>query len=329
MSLEIRDLELLAELARSGTLAAAAESLHVSQPALSQRLKLMEERLGTPLFLRQGRRLVPNDAGRLLLPQTVRLLRDLAAAEHDVREIARSHGQRVRLASQCSTTFAWLPPVLRELRARHTEARVQIETAPGDDPIPGLLEHSLDIALVTKVDRRADDLALTRLFDDEMVAVAAPGHPWSRRRLIRGADFAGEHVVLYDSYDPARVPATPLPLPPGARPRQVSTVPMLSELLLELVAAGEGVSVLPSWVVAPAVARAEVVAVPMRPRHQRTWYAATRRDEDRPAVTTLLELLQRHLGEHPGEHPGDRHGDGDPARTVGRPHGAALSSAAG
>lgn len=304
MSLEVRDLELLAELGAVGTLAVAAENLFVSQPALSQRLKAMEERLGTPLFDRHGRRLVPNDAGRLLLPQAVRLLRDLAAAEHDVRDVARSRGNRLRLASQCSTTFTWLPPVLRELRARHPQARVEIESPPGDDPIPGLLDRSLDLALVTKVDRRADELALVHLFDDEMVAVAAPGHAWAQRRRVRAADFTPEHLVLYDSYDPARVPVTPLPLPPGARPQRLTTVPMLSDLLLELVGAGEGVSVLPGWVVHAAVSRGELVAVPLQPRQRRSWYAATRRDEGRPAVATMIELLGRHLDE-PGRQPSD------------------------
>ncbi|MEV6770647.1 LysR substrate-binding domain-containing protein [Nocardia sp. NPDC051030] len=75
-----------------------------------------------------------------------------------------------------------------------------------------------------------------------------------------------------------------------------STVPMLTELVVELISAGEGVGVLPSWVVAPFTARGEVSTVRIGPRGEtRPWYAGTRPDEDRPHVLDFIALLHAHF----------------------------------
>lgn len=296
MNLGIRDLELLQALAGGGTLNEAANELFVSQPALSQRLSKMEQRIGVQLFERRGRRLVPTEAGRRLAPSAVRILQDLAAVENDVRELGRHGDNRVRIATQCSTTFSWLTPVIRGFRQTHADAHIQVETIQGDDVAAALLDQRLDVAVLTKLDRRNDGLSLTRLFEDEMVAVVTPEHPWAVRTHVTAKDFASAHVILYDTYDPARIPATPLPLPAGARPLRVTTVPLVTDLVIELVAGGEGVSVLPAWAVQRYVDRGEVVAVHIGARPAtRTWYAGVRGDEARPTVLGFVSALTQHF----------------------------------
>lgn len=296
MKLGVRDLELLEALASDGTLVGAADQLFVSQPALSQRLTKMEDRLGVRVFERRGRRLVPNEAGRRLLPSAVQILRDLRATEAEVVELARHGDGRVRVATQCSTTFSWLAPVMRSFRTGHPSAQVRIETVPGDDVAGALADQRIDVAILTKVALPNEQLALTHLFDDHMVAVVSPDHPWTRRRHVTARDFSDVDLVLYDSYDPARVPSVPLPLPPGARPRSFTTVPLVTELVVELVAGGEGVSVLPSWVVAPHVASGEVVAVPIgAERSPRRWHAAVRASDERVWVRDFVEEVRAHF----------------------------------
>lgn len=296
MNLDIRDLELLEALASEGTLIGAAERLFVSQPALSQRLTKMEERLGVRVFERQGRRLVPNTAGRRLLPTAVQILRDLRATEAEVRELGRNGHQRVRVATQCSTTFSWLTPVMRRFRSVHPDTQVRVETVPGDDVAEALVSKRIDVGVLTKLSLPTEQLSLTHLFDDHLVCVVAPNHPWARRRHVTARDFTDADVILYDSYDPARVPAIPLPLPPGARPRTLVTVPLVTDLVVELVAGGEGVSVLPSWVVAPHVDAGEVVTVPMGARPvTRRWYAGVRTSDERVGVHAFVEGLREHF----------------------------------
>ncbi|WP_197357056.1 LysR family transcriptional regulator, partial [Streptomyces clavuligerus] len=223
MTVDLRDLELLAATAEFGTLSAAAERLHVTQPALSQRLARLEDRLGTPLFDRVGRRLVPTAAGRRMLVAAHHVLRELGSARQDLRELREARERRVRFAAQHGSPCHWLPPVIRAFRGRHPDAEVRIETLPDDAPVPALLADRVDVALVGDPDTGDGRISLTRLFADELVAVVPGSHPWAALPHLRAEDFGTAHLLLPDLYDRSRIPPVPLPLPRAARPARITT----------------------------------------------------------------------------------------------------------
>ena len=298
MDVGIRDLELLDALGRHETLTAAARHLYVSQPALSQRLLRLEERLATPLFDRRGRRLVANAAGRRMLRAAHVALSELRAAQGDVREIAGSRRRPIRVTTQCSTTYQWLPEVVRELREVEPGAQVRIEVVPDDEIIAALLDARVDVALINKLDRQVDRVRLHRLFDDELRAVVAATHPWAGLAHVDAPDFDDVHLMLFDSYDQQRMPPVPLPIPIGARPGRLSTLPLSTELLIEMVAAGGDVAtILPSWIVAPYLHTHDLVSIQVGSTpHARTWYCATRHGPQPEIVDVFVAVLARQLG---------------------------------
>ncbi|MCB5167963.1 LysR family transcriptional regulator [Streptomyces bambusae] len=297
LDVDLRDLELLSATADAGTLTGAAERLFVSQPALSQRLTRLEDRLGQRLFDRRGRRLVPNAAGRRMLVAARQVLGELESAGRDLREMREGPARRVRFTAQCSTTFQWLPPVIRAFRARHPEAEVHITPVPDDAPVPALLADRVDVALVTKPDVEMDRVSTTRLFEDEMLAVVPAGHPWAGRSHVTADDFTGTHLVLYDGYDQNRIPSFPLPLPPGSRPERITTMPVITDLLIEMVAAGQGITVLPNWVAAPYVSSHGLSLVRLGPEGiSRTWCLATRHGARPAHLAAFVDELTARLG---------------------------------
>jgi LysR family transcriptional regulator for metE and metH len=304
MDVDFRDLELLDVLADVGTLTAAAERLYVSQPALSQRLARLEARLGGPLFDRRGRVLVANPVGTRMLATARVVITEMRAVERDVREIRSGRDRRVRFTAQCSTTYQWLPPVISEFRDTHPGVEVRIEQVPGDEPVTALLEDRVDVALVTKPDRLMERIRTTPLFRDQMVAVVGTDHPWTSRTHVTARDFTDVHLVLYDIYDQSRRPTPALPLPPGARPGRISTVPLVTDLVIEMVASGEGVSVLPQWVAEPYArgpeARVALVQIGARPSW-RTWHLATRAGEQPAPVADFAALVAHRFA--PGARP--------------------------
>ncbi|MFJ6794954.1 LysR family transcriptional regulator [Streptomyces sp. NPDC091268] len=296
MDVDLRDLELLHATADAGSLTAAAERLYVSQPALSQRLTRLEARLGMPLFDRKGRRLIPNSAGRRLLVAARQVIGELESASRDLREIREGRGRRVRFAAQCSTTFPWLPPVLRAFREREPDIDVRIEAVADDAPIPALLADLVDVALVTKPDLQMDRVSLTRLFEDEMMAVVPTAHPWAARTHLTARDFDGADLVLYDFYDQKRIPSLPLPIPVGARPGRITTMPVVTDLVVEMVAGGQGATVLPNWVAAPYAASHDLALVRIGAQPlTRTWYCATLPGPRPPHLDAFVEELTTHL----------------------------------
>ena len=301
MYVDVRDLELLEALDQHQTLTAAAGRLYVSQPALSQRLLRLEQRLGAPLFERRGGRLVANPAGARMLRAARSALYELRDAVRDVGEIRTGHRDPVRIWTQCSTNYQWLPVVLRAFRRRLPAAEIAIATVSDGAHIDALVHGEVDVAIVNKLDRAMDRVRLHELFDDELRAVVARDHPWAGKPYVDADDFADAHLVIFDSYDPAHMPAVPLPLPDGAQPGRLTLLPLVTELVIETVIASDAVTVLPSWTVAPYLASGRVAGVQVgRQAQGRTWYAATRRGGQPEPVRVLVDLLRDMLGR--GEH---------------------------
>jgi len=151
MDIDLRDLELLEALESNQTLTASALKLHVSQPALSQRLVRLEQRLGTPLFDRAGRRLIVTPAGKRMLQAARITLHELRNAVRDVRQLETDRDETLRIWSQCSTNYHWLPSVLRSFRHAWPSADVAIETVADGEHIEAILDQRIDVALVTKL----------------------------------------------------------------------------------------------------------------------------------------------------------------------------------
>jgi LysR family transcriptional regulator for metE and metH len=157
---------------------------------------------------------------------------------------------------------------------------------------------------VTKPDVEMDRVRAVPLFQDEMVAVVPAEHPWARLPHVAAEHFTGAHLVLYEVYDQNRIPSFPLPVPHGARPARISTVPVITDLLIEMVAGGQGVTVLPHWVAAPYAASHSLALVPLGPEPlTRTWFLATRRDPPAPHLAAFVEELTARLGEQPPKGP--------------------------
>jgi LysR family transcriptional regulator for metE and metH len=292
LTLDVRDLSLVRAIADSGSVTRAATGLHLSQSALSHRLRSVESRLGTPLFLRLGKRMVLTPAGERVLASARRVLDDLGRAEDELRVLASDGGGVLRLCTQCYTGYHWLPPLLRAFLAKHPRVEVQIAVDATSRPVDALLAGEIDLAVLTA---SVDDprLLVRPLFEDEMLAVVTPSHPLAARGHIEPADLAAEHLIVYkterrDSYVFSRILD-----PAGIEPARVSKVP-LTEAILEMVKAGLGVAVMARWAIAPALESGAVRALRISRRGEiRRWSAATLRDRPEPRwQADFVELLR-------------------------------------
>src|SRR5262249_8271831 len=124
MILEVKHLQLVEALAAYGTLTNAGKHLNLTQSALSHQLVELERRLGTPLFHRIGRRLVPTLAGDRLLRSATRTLSILRRTESSLKRIAAGHEALLRFSTACYTTYHWLAPLLDEYSRRCPKVEV-------------------------------------------------------------------------------------------------------------------------------------------------------------------------------------------------------------
>src|SRR5881392_1588624 len=118
MNLQLAHLQTLAAVARHGSFSHAARELHLTQPAVSMQVRLLERALGLPLLERVGKRAFPTKAGEVLLAHAGRAFRELEAGVEHLQELRGVVAGRVRLGTSASISVYLLPQALGRFRAR-------------------------------------------------------------------------------------------------------------------------------------------------------------------------------------------------------------------
>ena len=300
-ALDLRHLRLVRAVVEEGSLTAAAARLALSQPALSHQLVGVEGRLGVDLFERRGRSLVLTEAGARVLASAGVVLAEVERAEADLAALAAGLAGTLRVATECFTTYHWLPDVVAELRRGYPGVAVELAASVSERLGEALAARAIDVGLVTLVDGLPDGLALTPLFDDEVVAVVPEGHPWSERPFVAAADFASEHLFVYESgvgRDPVLAGVL---APAGVQPRKVTAVPGSTEAVVGMVRAGLGVATMARWAATPYLERGGLAALGVTEGGvSRTWLAAVR-DEARPAYVDAFVAALETVGVFDGD----------------------------
>lgn len=292
MNLDIRHLKLIVAVTEEKSVTKAGERLHLTQSALSHQLRDIEERLGTPLFLRMNKKMILTPAGERLLRTARQVLDELKRTEEHISQMAESRQGTLRLSTECYTCYHWLPGVLKEFRREFPGVEVKIEVEATHRPIQALLHGKLDLAIVSSV-QRDNRLQYQPLFEDEVVTIMALDHPLALRPYIRARDFLDQNVISYVSPDESTL-FEKLLRPAGIMPARVSEVP-LTEAIIEMVKAGLGVSTLARWAVEEQVASGKIVARPLTSKgFHRQWSAVTLRNDFTPAyLNEFVTLLSR------------------------------------
>ena len=188
-------LRIFVEVAERQHLTQAAAALSLTPSAVSAQIKALEERYGTPLFNRIGRRIETSEAGRLFLLEARRTLASARSAEQTLADL--SGLKRGWLAIQASQTIAsyWLPPYLVAFRSAYPQIALAVTVDNTEGVTRALLEGAADIGLVEGEIAEAA-LALRPVAEDRMVVVTAPDHPWADGRKLAPADLLAASWIL-------------------------------------------------------------------------------------------------------------------------------------
>jgi LysR family transcriptional regulator for metE and metH len=290
---ELRDLRLIVAVCDEGGVTNAGRVLNLTQSAVSHQLGDLERELGSPLFNRIGRKLVPTPLGARLADRAREVLILVDRAEKEVKRLATGTEVSLRVSTECYTVYHWLPGVLQSYRRKYPRTDVEIVSEATRRPIPALLDGEIDLGIVTE---RSDNpnVAFSPLFRDELVVILSPDHRLARRPFIEAADFRGQRLFTY------RVAPTELAYyrqvlqPTGVRPDKIVQME-LTEGIVELVRAGMGISVLARWAVAQYLTTGDLVGLPLTAGgFYRDWFAATlATTRDQPYVRDFISAIAR------------------------------------
>jgi DNA-binding transcriptional LysR family regulator len=195
----VRRLLLLVEVARRGSITAAATALSYTPSAVSQQVSRLEAEAGQPLVERHARGIRLTDAGSALVARAARIDRELRAARGDLDELAGLRAGSLRLGTFPTVASSYLPLVVGEFRVRHPDVVLAVRSARRDGLLELLDSGEVDLALLWDHawNRVAeDDLAVTHLLDDPATLVVAAAHPLARCTSVTFAELAGQPWIV-------------------------------------------------------------------------------------------------------------------------------------
>jgi DNA-binding transcriptional LysR family regulator len=179
--LDVRRLRVLRELAARGTIAATADALGYTAPAVSQQLQALEREAGVELLERNGRRRKLTPVGEELVARTEGILRELEAAEAALERTTTHVAGVLRCAAFASAHRVLLPQAIAALATRHPDLHVTTRDLEPEDSLPALKLGELDLALAQEYAfaPNAKDPALERtdLLEDRVNLALPAGHP--------------------------------------------------------------------------------------------------------------------------------------------------------
>jgi DNA-binding transcriptional LysR family regulator len=194
--MELDHVEAFVAIVRRGGFTRAAGSLHLSQPAISRRLHLLEGELGAPLFERIRSGVVLTDAGRAFLPHAEALLASMRDGIDAVSGLRRADRGAVTLAVVGTLASTTLTERLRRFREAHPAIDLRLRTALSSE-VSALVRRG-DATLGLRYDIEPDpDLVSARIHDEPMLPVCSPRHRLARARRVDPRALAGERWITF------------------------------------------------------------------------------------------------------------------------------------
>lgn len=303
---DVAALRLITCIRDEGSFTAAAAALGQTQPAVSQAVRRLEERLGTVLVRRHGRSVALTEAGEVLAECAGPVLGSLAAAGARVRAIGGLEAGRIRVMAFPSSSVALLPQALADIRRRHPGVSVQFLEAEPPESIAAVRSGACDLAIAfsyqgTDAGRGEDltGLVVEDLVEDPVLVALPVDHPLAQGEgPVPLAELARESWIA--GCPRCRGHLESLADQVGFRP-EIAYETEDYVAVIGLVAAGLGVALIPdlvrrglSRVVGANPAGDSIVLRPIDPASSRTVHLVTTNDLARiPSVAATVTALRQ------------------------------------
>jgi DNA-binding transcriptional LysR family regulator len=297
MDVHGRDLRYFVAVAHELHFTRAAESLFVSQPALSKQIRMLERALGTPLFERDQGGVRLTEAGAALLPHAERVLAAWAAGRAAVEQVKAA--KRATLVVGMSTSpgrGGMLPAIRSRFTAGQPGRQVTLRQVSWDDPTAGLADGATDVAFVWLPLPDAGRYRWVVLAGEPRLVALPRAHRLASRDAVDFADLLDEpFLALPASAGPQREYWLAIDAR-GGRPPVIGAEIASPDETYEAVAGGQGICLLASGN-APSVTRGDVVTRPVRGLSPSELALAWREDDSRPLVHAYAQAARQASGQ--------------------------------
>lgn len=194
--MDTQSLKAFIAVAEQKSFSAAAESLYLTQSAVSKRIKQLEEQLGTTLFDRHNRTISLTEAGEALLPRAQHILDLVSDTELELENISGDISGSLTLATSHHIGLHRLPPVLRKFVHAHPNVDLDLQFMGSERAYQAVRLRQVDLALTTLEQTPKSDIAAIPLWQDDMVCVCAANHRLAGIPQVSLQDLSSEPAIL-------------------------------------------------------------------------------------------------------------------------------------
>ncbi|MCR9197698.1 MAG: LysR family transcriptional regulator [Planctomycetaceae bacterium] len=261
MTIERTHMEIIRAVDELGSVTAAAESLFVTQPALSHSIRKLESSLGLKIWTREGKSLRLTQGGEYLLSVSKRLLPQLERAEQKLAQFAQGERGTLRIGMECHPCYQWLLSVAAPFMTSWPDVDLDVIQKFQFGGLEALFGHGIDV-LVTPDPLQKTGVRFEPVFEYELVLAVEKSHPLSKAKFAKPEMLAEQTLITYpvsvdrlDVFSQFLTPAGVLP----SRHKLIET----TEVMLQMVACGRGVAALPRWLVLEQQDRFALVPLPL------------------------------------------------------------------
>lgn len=245
--LERIHLEILSAIKEYGTLTKAADSLYLSQSALSHSIKKLENQIATPIWKKDGRNLRLTAAGERIQTLANRVLPQFSHTELLLNQIAKGEMGSLRIGMECHPCYQWLLRVIQPYLKEWPDIDMDVKQEFQFGALGALLSYEIDV-LITPDPLFKPKIDYIPVFDYEHRLVVAESHQLTKQDFVLPKQLSNEVLFSYP-VEPMRLDIFSQFLNPAKcsvkKHKNIET----TEIMLQMVATGRGVCALPGWLV--------------------------------------------------------------------------------
>ncbi|WP_111977149.1 LysR family transcriptional regulator [Algibacillus agarilyticus] len=245
--LERIHLEILTAIKEQGTLTKAADSLHLSQSALSHSIKKLEGQLATPIWKKDGRNLRLTAAGDRIQTLANRILPQFHHTELLLQQIAKGEVGSLRIGMECHPCYQWLLRVIQPYLEQWSDIDIDVRQEFQFGALGALLSYEIDV-LITPDPLFKPKIDYIPVFDYEHRLVVSANHKLAKQDFVLPQQLSSEVLYSYP-VEPMRLDIFSQFLNPAKCSVKQHKNIETTEIMLQMVAAGRGVCALPGWLV--------------------------------------------------------------------------------
>jgi DNA-binding transcriptional LysR family regulator len=244
-------LKVFRAVAENSSFRKAGEELYLTQPAVTQQIKALEEDLGVQLFDRTGTHVELTSAGSLLLRYVRQIDKLLGRAEQDIAALDGNCGGELHLGVSTTISQYVLPRMLREFRKEHPKIRLSVQSGNTQHIVEALVDQQVSLGLIEGPAHRRD-VKTEPFLDDELVLIVPGSHEWADQSSVSCEDLIDAPLLMRERGSGSRRVIESALVAGGLKLKSLSVTMDLdsTEAIKSAVESGLGVGFVSRWAIA-------------------------------------------------------------------------------